>query len=483
MRFFVVSGISFLCRLLAMGYDLFAPSHLGMTPLLVMCAAKESRPSSDQSAPSSRCPVSPAATETEEAKLKILRLMLQHCDALDAHDINKLARSRAIGKARTRSSAPSPGDPQKADGPISKTKEGSLSVHDQLQPSRRRLLFATAHRFLGQSHALHFAASNGKARLCRQLLAAGSVAGVHNAESATPLHLACMSGSVETVKVLLDNGADVNATTLRGETPLVLAVYWMHEEVASVLLERGADCDVVTRAEGMTVLHAVAAGVLRQTRALFRGLAWEGDPVAARLEGLSEESAARGTYTRGGMVVNTADTFIDLRLPSSSPEDSDLFLFPKELLSRLAKAQRLVLALMPRCQSTTYTRPARNGLAPSDLLIHSWENFQSKRNQLLKYGNLRFAPLTPEERGNVEEHWHFAVHQIYVLRDMLRPAQFMVIEATNNRGDATPREADLKERKHQQLLSEAPWYFPEEVRQAANRWRDASPAAQTTASG
>lgn len=460
-----------------MGYDLFARSHLGMTALLVMCAARENSVQPESREPIPRWSEPRIASEIEKAQLSILRLMLQHCDALDSKEAKSTRLQNFV-----KSSAEGPTRKPSADAKGGPAHRAPQSRAGELEPSRRRLLFASAHRFLGQSHALHFAASNGKARLCRQLLAAGSLVGVLNAESATPLHLACIAGSVETVRVLLDNGANVNAATLRGETPLVLAAYWLHGDVTSVLLERGADCGVVTRAEGMTVLHAVAAGVLRQAKALFRGLAWEGDPAAIALEGLSAESAARGTYARGGMAVRPEDTLIDLRLPSSSPEDSDLFLFPGELLDRVKKAQRLLLSLMPHCQTSTYTQPTRKGLTAVDLLLHSWENFQSKRNRLLQHGNLRFAPLTSEERRGVEEQWHFVVNQIYVLRDMLKPHQFMMAEATSW-GALTPREAELKEKQHQQLLSEAPWHFPEEVIQATTRGTSASPTAATTASG
>ncbi|KAL8437789.1 hypothetical protein ACSSS7_000670 [Eimeria intestinalis] len=457
-------------ELLAMGYDLFAPSHLGMTPLLVMCASQHQSLLTLEK-PRSRSPGDATAPNREEAQLRILRLMLQHCDALDAKETN---RAKHAVKLRSASSLSTKEEPE----------PGNSTVRGSLRLSRRRLLFVASHRFLGKSHALHFAASSGKARLCRQLLAAGSVVGVLNAENATPLHLACMAGSAETVRTLLDRGADANAAASRGETPLVLAAYWLHADIGALLLERGADCNVVTKAEGLTVLHAIAAGVLRHTRALFRGLAWEGDPAAIALEGLSVESSAKCIYPRKGSGLIPEDALIDTRLPSSCQEDNELFLFPGELLDRMRRAKRLLLTLLPHCEAYTYTHHARSGLSAAELLIHSWESFCSKRNRLLQRGDLRFASLAPDARREVEEQWHFAAHEIYVLGDMLKNQENLTSGAYRSMHRLTPRGSALEEAQHQQLLAAAPWYFPEEVLNATSRRRrNASPAAETTASG
>ncbi|KAL8448479.1 hypothetical protein Emed_003813 [Eimeria media] len=462
---FAALRVTSLCRLLAMGYDLFAPSHLGMTPLLVMCASQHQSLLSLER-PGSETPKSGFATalEREEAQLRILRLMLQHCNALDAKETLQAKHAVKLRSVSARSA---------------KTKESG-----NLQLNRRRLLFVASHRFLGSSHALHFAASGGKARLCRQLLAAGSVVGVLNAENATPLHLACMAGSVETVKVLADGGADLDAATLRGETPLVMAAYWLHADIAAFLLERGADCNIITKAEGLTVLHAVAAGVLRHTRTLFRGLAWEGDPAAIPLESLSTESSAKSIYPRMTAGLMEKDELLDTRLPSSCQEDNDLFLFPGELLDRMRRAKGLLLTLLPHCKPSTYTHHARSGLSAAELLIHSWESFQSRRNRLLQRGDLRFASLAPDARREVEEQWHFAAHEIYVLGDMLKPQEGLTSGAYKSKHSLTPRGSALEEAQHQQLLAAAPWYFPDEVLKATTRGRrSVSPAAETTASG
>ncbi|XP_026189788.1 uncharacterized protein LOC34620342 [Cyclospora cayetanensis] len=474
------SQTAIVSKLLEMGYDLFSKSHLGMTPLLAMCAARGSGLSLTKGPPSRFS----GAVGAEEAQLEILRLMLRHCDDLDTSAPVKTDRKvQKSGSPTCKGPLQVKGQCVQNSGNAEQTRHSGKTHVLDMQPNRRRLLFASAHKFLGRSHALHFAASNGKARLCRQLLAAGSVVGVLNAESATPLHLACLAGEVETVKVLLDHGASINSATLRGETPLVLAAYWLHGEVTSVLLERGADCSVVTRAEGMTVLHAVVAGVLRQTKPLFRGLSWEGDPAAIALEGLSMESAARGVYTRGGASLSPEEIFVDLQLPSSIPEDSDLFLFPDELLSRVKKAQQLLLSLMPHCDVSTYTQHTRNGLTAADLLLHSWDSFQSKRNKLLKNGDLRLAPLTDKERRQVEEQWHYAVHLIYILRGLLRPHHFTAEQVAKAEA-RTPRMDQLNEKHHQRLLADAPWFFPEEVRQATTKAKaGVSPTGRAPAAG
>ncbi|KAL8427985.1 hypothetical protein Efla_004243 [Eimeria flavescens] len=466
-------------RLLKMGYDLFVRSHLGMTPLLAMCASREHLQRHEEEGfrdpggrGSAAGPAAATARESEEAQLRILRLMLQHCDALDAEDEKKALSGRLLAGSKA------PNDAESTSAASASAAAGSLRLN------RRRLLLAASHRFLGKSHALHFAATSGKARLCRQLLAAGSLAGVLNAENATPLHIACMVGSLQTVKTLLDAGAGVDAVTLRGETPLLVAAHWLHADICALLLERGADCNVVTRAEGLTVLHAVAAGVLRHTMTFFRGLAWEGDPTSVSLSGLSAWSAARCLYSRRGLGGGPADYLIDVRLPSSCPEDSDIFLFPGELLERMKKAERLLVYLLPHCKPSTFIHHARSGFAAAELLLHSWKDFQSKRNRLLQRGDIRFASLSPEVRGEVEDQWHYAAHEIYVLSDMLKLQQEEAVEASKRGSNLTPRATELEEAQHQRLLAAAPWYFPEEVLQAmGTRGREASPAAGTTASG
>ncbi|CDI86295.1 ankyrin repeat-containing protein, conserved, putative [Eimeria praecox] len=479
--------------MLKMGYNLFAQCPLGMTPLLVMCASRASHLPSGRKGTVARCVPSAAAaaaatavaeTEmekaTETARLTIFRLMLQHCDSLDAHEA-LLDRHRPLEKRQS----PSP-----SSSTSTGTEEETATSQDTaakpkgpvLGPSRRRLLFASAHRLLGRSQALHFAASNNKTRLCRQMLAAGAEVEALNIEGATPLHLACVSGALDTVKLLVERGADINAPTLAGETPLLLAGYWLRGDILSWLLQKGANPKAVTRAEGLTVLHAVAAGVLRQTRPLFRGLAWEGDPAAITLEGVSAEAVARGTYTRGGVHPESQDALIDLRFPSATSENSEMLVFPEELMERVQKAHNILLSLVPHCDPCTYTRRTRRGFTAADLLLHSWEDFEGRRNGMLKVGDLRLAPLTTEEKQQLEERWHFVLHKIYILRDLLRPQALEGTEG-DTRGDCTPRPEQMKEAEHQKMLAVAPWLFPDEVARANGRVSKGPLAMETAAGG
>ncbi|CDJ69944.1 ankyrin repeat-containing protein, conserved, putative [Eimeria necatrix] len=469
-------------HLLKMGYDLFAKSPLGMTPLLAMCASRESglpfqnwEISSDRSASKA---AEETAAGTDVAQLAILRLMLQHCDSLDAANTGTGSLRGLGNKTLSKGKLGANGSPRKEDISVSRTPP--LSSLWGL--SRKRLLSASSHRFLGRSYPLHFAASNGKARLCRQLLVAGGAVEALNAESATALHLACVAGDPETVRVMLEHGANINAATLTGETPLVLAAYWLQDAVFSVLLEKGANCNIVTKDEGMTVLHAIAAGVLRQTRPLFRGLAWEGDLAAIALHGLSLESVARGTYTLSGSSLIPEEAPVDIRIPSSTLEGNDIFLFPGELMRRVQKAQGMLLLLLSHCDSCTYTRHTRKGFTAAELLLHCWENFQRRRRKLLEQGDLRFAHLTDEERRQVEERWRFVLHEINVLKDLLRLHHTVSVE-TANPGDLTPRDDQLREMKQRKLLSQAPWCFADEIAKAASGARSKAASVATGPDG
>ncbi|CDJ36602.1 ankyrin repeat-containing protein, conserved, putative [Eimeria mitis] len=477
--------------LLKMGYDLFAQNSLGMTPLLVMCATRGSCLLSGEKGKFAGCLASESAAaaaaaaasssaaadaeETEKSRLVILRLMLQHCDALDSREA-AVDRHRVVDKRQSLSPS------QVSSGTQEETKQAQGTGAGPLGPSRRRLLFSSTHRLLARSQALHFAASNGKTRLCRQLLAAGADVQALNMEGAMPLHLACVAGALETVKLLLERGAPINATTAAGETPLLLAAYWLQEDVMALLLQRGADPAVVARVEGLTVLHAVAAGVLRQTRPLFRGLAWEGDLAAVTLEGFSAETVARGTYTRGGCNASCPDTLIDLRLPSPTADDSDLLVFPGELMQRVQKAQGMLLSLSPHCNHCAYTRRTRRGFTPAELLLRSWEDFEARRNELLKLGDLRLAPLTSEEKVQLEERWRFVLHQIYVLRDLLSPHHLGETEG-GNCGDETPRPEQIRENERQKMINAAPWLFNDEIARATQGNNGGAPVVETAAKG
>lgn len=463
-----------------MGYDLFAYTHLGITPLLAMCAAgiKDLPPASSPAAAAARENNS-TFSQTEKAQLSILRLMLQHCAALDAEEdlaestdkkhVNKTNLLEAVSDKDddidTRKKRGSQSSLVEGEGTPLEASRGSPLQRSRttvkLGPHRRLLLFASAHHLLGRSSALHFAASQGKGRLCKQLLSAGCLIGALNEEGASPIHLACIAGDLETVKILLLHGADANAATLRGETPLILAVYGLHHEIVTLLLQQGADSDVVTKAEQFTVLHALAAGVLRQTTVIYRGLSWGGDT--------NMEGGARGVPSKGDNclffkndIVAGEFAGVDLRIPSVTAAGSSLFLFPQEIKRRIEKGQRIMLLLTLHCNKNTYSKPTRKGLAAAELLLHMWENFQQQRSMLLQRGDLRFAPLSCNDRRDVEEQWHYVAHQVYVLRDMMLPPG----GETGDSKAGTPRKEHLEERQHQALVRDAPWCFRDEIKNA-----------------
>jgi len=102
---------------------------------------------------------------------------------------------------------------------------------------------------------------------------------------AAPLHEAAAAGNIEDVNVLVSEGADVNARDQRGLTPTLVALIACELAVVDLLLEKGPDTtaphlaaytgdldlrgiksllaqtdDPVDSLEGLTLLHAAAAG-------------------------------------------------------------------------------------------------------------------------------------------------------------------------------------------------------------------------------
>lgn len=90
------------------------------------------------------------------------------------------------------------------------------------------------------------AASQGRADICRLLLAEGATVDYSPGfESLSALHLAAMSGNPECCRVLLDAGADVNGRTRTGSTPLHLAMPDI--EMCRHLIAAGADVNATNR--------------------------------------------------------------------------------------------------------------------------------------------------------------------------------------------------------------------------------------------
>jgi Ankyrin repeats (3 copies) len=74
--------------------------------------------------------------------------------------------------------------------------------------------------------ALHAAAVNASAEICKILLDAGANVIEQNEEGNTPLHLTAKyagNTDIDALKVLLENGADLTLTNKEGKTPLDVA--------------------------------------------------------------------------------------------------------------------------------------------------------------------------------------------------------------------------------------------------------------------
>ncbi|KAM0867793.1 hypothetical protein ACQ4PT_041747 [Festuca glaucescens] len=90
--------------------------------------------------------------------------------------------------------------------------------------------------------ALHLAAANGRAHVCRYLIQdLGFPVDAPSSSGETPLLLAATFGHTETAAYLLERGATPRAPDSDGETPLHWAAYNGDRELAMLLLHRGAD--------------------------------------------------------------------------------------------------------------------------------------------------------------------------------------------------------------------------------------------------
>ncbi|XP_047065021.1 ankyrin-1-like [Lolium rigidum] len=90
--------------------------------------------------------------------------------------------------------------------------------------------------------ALHLAAANGRAHVCRYLIQdLGFPVDAPSSSGETPLLLAATFGHTETAAHLLERGASPCAPDTDGETPLHWAAYNGDRELAMLLLHRGAD--------------------------------------------------------------------------------------------------------------------------------------------------------------------------------------------------------------------------------------------------
>ncbi|CDJ63753.1 hypothetical protein, conserved [Eimeria necatrix] len=440
-----------------MGFDVFHATALGVTPLLSLCGA--TRPSYDSrdsletsyDAEGHFGVVCNAARKEAE----ILRLLLLHCDELDRRYFRRPKPVLLGGNAVEISSEPLGHEEHSQASRRGETQDVKCTRLE----SRTRLLNACTHWLLSSSFAVHFAASKGKTKLCRQLLAAGCSIDALNYESATALHIACIEGHLGTAGLLLDHGANIDATTHRGESPLLLGAYKLHKDVCALLLERGADPSLVTRTEKLSVLHAVAAGVTRQVSMTFKGASWDRDGVTAALAGLGSNSDGLGIHWKTNSYA-AVEAEVDLRLPSATPDSLDLFFSPKIMISRTAKAQELLLVFIKYCPSQLYRQHSRNGFTPANLLQRMWDDFVAKRARLLQINSLQLAGQTEDEKADALGGWEFLSHRMIVLKDLLsaRLAPFSPVSGVAEYS-STPRVEDLEKQQKEQLAADAPWLF------------------------
>ena len=97
---------------------------------------------------------------------------------------------------------------------------------------------------------LHYAAAEGDAGSCEQLIAGGEDVNRPDASEWTPLHFAAQSQSEEAVRVLLDAGAEVDVPNVDGNTALWVSLvnYRGNGRVPAVLIDHGADPMIENRA-------------------------------------------------------------------------------------------------------------------------------------------------------------------------------------------------------------------------------------------
>lgn len=86
---------------------------------------------------------------------------------------------------------------------------------------------------------LMFAARNGHAAICTELVFAGARLDARDHSGACALHLAALKGSVKTIEALLDLGSSIDPTNKMGQTPLHVAAMNGCLPAAKCLLKRG----------------------------------------------------------------------------------------------------------------------------------------------------------------------------------------------------------------------------------------------------
>jgi len=105
--------------------------------------------------------------------------------------------------------------------------------------------------------ALHEAASNGRDKVIKILLAQKADRDSADGNGDVPLHLASRNGHRIAVELLLDGGINPDPRNSGGRTPLYEAVARAHVDIVDLLLTRGADANAHDQA-GKTPLRVAA---------------------------------------------------------------------------------------------------------------------------------------------------------------------------------------------------------------------------------
>lgn len=115
-------------------------------------------------------------------------------------------------------------------------------------------------RGAGSRQPIHYAATNGCAKVLEKLIASGADVNGVCVDKLTPLCLATKIGSLECVQILAAHGAKVNAGDKLKKTPLIHAVKNGHTKIAAFLINSGANVNAFDTSENSAVHYAASYG-------------------------------------------------------------------------------------------------------------------------------------------------------------------------------------------------------------------------------
>lgn len=169
---------------------------------------------------------------TEEARLRILRLLIDAGAKFDAFDgyeaLDPVILASQARNLRMLQALISQG------APVLKEYPSQTALHVLAEADTQR--------------------SDDLQEILDLLVAAGLAIDVCDSESETPLCHATRNNDLTLVGLLIERGADVNVETRSGDTPILLAVRTGNPAVVKMLMERGADPEV-TGNLGLTAIE------------------------------------------------------------------------------------------------------------------------------------------------------------------------------------------------------------------------------------